>query len=76
MNDARVDADDVFALGHKELPPGVLDILLEFAPQGTVVVKAGVPVVNLTRGKDNPPTFAETDNLVHRVLDLEGFDFR
>lgn len=65
MNDAAVEADNVFAAGHKGLPPVVLDGALEFDANRSVVVKSGVAVVNVAARKNEAAAFAQTDNLVH-----------
>ena len=74
MNNTGIDANDIFSLRDKGLPPLVLDILFEFGAERSIVVKAGVAIVDFARRKDDAAAFAETDDILHAVVDLERRD--
>ena len=68
VNDTAVQSDDILPTLHKVSPPCVLNVLLQLTPQRTIVVESSVSIVNLTRRKDEAPTLAETNNVIHRAL--------
>src|SRR5690606_230587 len=62
-----VDAHDVVAALHHELPPLALDVLLERGAEGAVVPGGAGPAVDLTRLEDEATTLRERDDLVEGV---------
>ena len=74
MYDATIQSDHIFTRCDEIAPPRFLDLSFQFATDGTVIVKAGVAVVDFATGKDQSPSFAQTNNLVHGVIDGQWFD--
>ena len=70
-DDGRVEADDVFAGAYHGLPPGVLDVALEFGAEGAVVPEAVDAAVEFGGLEDEAAPLAEgckdfhVDVLVH-----------
>ena len=65
MNDTRIETNHVFSLRHKVSPPGILDVLFEFRPQGSIIIKTCVSIINFRRRKNNTPPFAQGNDFVH-----------
>jgi hypothetical protein len=65
VNNATVEAHYIFPRRDKGLPPQVLYIALELDTDGTVIEKAGIAIVNFTAGKNESPSFAQSDDIVH-----------
>jgi len=74
VNNAAVQTAHVFPARDKIAPPGLLDLSLQFAADGTVVVETGVAVVDLAAGENEAAALAQADDLVHGVVDGQGFD--
>ena len=63
--DGGVQTDVVAVFLHELLPPGALDVVLEFYAQRAVVPGVGKTAVDLAAGENEAAVFAEGDNLVH-----------
>ena len=66
LEDRRVDRDDVVALLKHRAPPLVLDVGLEQHAVMAEVVGRADAAIDLRGGKDEAPTLAEGDDLLHR----------
>ena len=64
-DDRRVEREDVVALLHHRLQPGVLDVLLQEDAVVAVVVGGAEPAVDLRRREDEAAPASERDDLVH-----------
>jgi hypothetical protein len=70
--DRRVEADDVLAVAHHRLPPGVFDVALELDAQWTVIPGAVDAAVELRRLKDEPGALGHRDQLLHQLFGGDG----
>src|SRR6478735_5069170 len=64
QDDAGVEADDVVASRHHELPPLALDVLLELHTERAVVPGRLRTAVDLTAGVDETSALREGDDVV------------
>ena len=67
-DDGRFKADYVVAVVDDGLPPGVLDVALEFRAERAVVPLTVDAAVNLRRLEDKPAPFAQRDDLFHQHI--------
>mmetsp|Transcript_13127 Transcript_13127/g.37407 ORF Transcript_13127/g.37407 Transcript_13127/m.37407 type:complete len:390 (-) Transcript_13127:301-1470(-) len=68
VNDGAVQSHNVLPPGNKVPPPRILDILLQFGPERSVVEESGKSVVNFRRGEDDAAPLAQRYDLVHLEL--------
>ena len=69
-DDRRVESRHVLAAAHGELPPGLLDVLLQLAAERTVVPEPRHAAVDLGRMIDEPAALAQRGERVEARLVL------
>ena len=62
----RVKAGDIFASAHRKLPPGLLHVVLELAPEGTVVPEPRHAPVDLGGVVNEPAALAQRAQRIQR----------
>mmetsp|Transcript_13513 Transcript_13513/g.24190 ORF Transcript_13513/g.24190 Transcript_13513/m.24190 type:complete len:388 (+) Transcript_13513:1441-2604(+) len=72
VNDTAVNSHDVLSTLYEVGPECILDVLLQFGTEGTVIEEAGESVVDFGGGEDDAATFAERDDVFHFYL-VVGF---
>ena len=67
-DDGGFKAGDVVALAGHGLPPGFLDVALEFGAQGAVIPEAVDAAVYLGGLENEAAAFAQRDNAFHKIV--------
>ena len=68
VNDGAVQSDHILPTRYERSPPRILDILLKFGTERSIVEEPGESIVNFRRGEDDAPPLAERHDVVHLEL--------
>ena len=64
-DDCRIEPNDVFPHAGHAFPPQFFHVALQFGAERAVIPEAIQAAVNLAGLEDEPPAFAEADDLFH-----------
>ena len=74
VNDTGVQSHHILTRCHKGFPPKVFDGSFQFDPNGTVIKESRKSIVYFGTGIDQTPTFAQTNDIIHIKLKINGCD--